>query len=134
MAGRPLVVLVSTEWCPPCRTMKKTVIPQIRKRGLLEKVAFAIVNPDHDRRLARRLTGGVASIPQLLMFRKTPNGWRRRRLVGGQSTQTVEKFIKQGVALDEATKRAAADGPQAKQNGSKKGGSNKPHTEPVSRR
>ena len=102
--GKPMVVMVSTDWCRPCQTMKKTVIPQVRKHGLLRKVAFAIVNPDRDRELARKLIG-KGPIPQLLMFRKTPKGWRRKKLVGGQSVRTVEKFIEEGIAQDAKTKR-----------------------------
>ena len=101
--GKPLVILVSTEWCAPCQTMKKRVIPQVRKRGLLEKVAFAVVNPDRQGKLARKLTGGDSSIPQLILFRKTQDGWRRRKLMGSQSVGRVEKFIKQGITPNAAT-------------------------------
>ena len=73
----------------PCQVMKKTVIPQVRKRGLLRKVAFAIVNPDRDRDLADQLTGG-GPVPQLVMYRKTTKGWCRQALVGGQSVEAVE--------------------------------------------
>ena len=82
---------------PPCQMMKKTVIPQVRKRGLLRKVAFAMVNPDRDRELAEKLIGG-GPMPQLVMYRKTPDGWTRQVLVGGQTVEAVEQFIKEGVA------------------------------------
>jgi protein disulfide-isomerase len=98
--GKPMVVMVSTEWCAPCQMMKKTVIPQIRRRGLLRKVAFAIVNPDRDGELAQQLTGG-GPVPQLVMYRKTAGGWRRDKLIGGQSVETVEQFIKDGVAAND---------------------------------
>jgi len=101
--GKPLVVMVSTDWCVPCQQMKKTVIPQVRQRGLLRRVAFAIVNPDRDQELAQKITGG-GPVPQLVMFRKTPLGWRRKILVGGQSVENVEKFINDGIAADEADK------------------------------
>jgi len=101
--GRPLVVLVSTDWCPPCQKMKKSILPQVRKRGLLRKVAFAIVNPDRDQKLAKRLTAGDDSLPQLILYRKTPEGWRRKCLVGRQSVSTVEKFINQAIQPDAAS-------------------------------
>ena len=97
--GKPMVVMVSTEWCAPCQMMKKTVIPQVRRRGLLRKVAFAIVNPDRDGELAEQITGG-GPVPQLVMFRKTADGWKREKLIGGQSVETVEQFIKDGVAAN----------------------------------
>jgi thioredoxin-like negative regulator of GroEL len=105
--GKPMVVMVSTDWCAPCQTMKKSVLPRIREHGLLRKVAFAVVNPDHDRELAERLTGG-GPIPQLVMFRRTADGWMRRKLVGGQSVETVEEFIKDGLALDAADRKSAS--------------------------
>jgi len=42
------------------------------------------------------------------MYRKTANGWRRRRLVGGQSVATVEKFINEGVAMNDEAEKAGS--------------------------
>ena len=102
--GKPMVVMVSTDWCPPCQVMKKTILPRVRQRGLLRKVIFAMVNPDHDGELAEKITGG-GPIPQLVMFRKTAHGWMRRKLIGGQSVEAVEQFINEGLASDEADKK-----------------------------
>jgi thioredoxin-like negative regulator of GroEL len=97
--GKPMVVMVGTEWCGPCQMMKKKILPRVREMGLLKKVAFAVVNADRDRELAQSLTGG-GPIPQLVMFRKTPEGWMRRKLVGGQTVESVEEFINEGLSLD----------------------------------
>lgn len=101
--GTPMVVFVSTEWCPPCQQMKKHVLPEVQQRGILNKVVFTMVNPDRERTLSQALIGG-GPVPQLLMFRSTSTGWMRRKLVGGQSVSSVEQFINQGLALDAATK------------------------------
>lgn len=106
--GKPLVVMIGADWCRPCQTMKKTVLPRLRKRGFFKKIAFALVNPDRDGKLAEKLTGG-GPVPQLVMFRKTSKGWMRRKLVGGQSEEAVERFINEGLAADQAEKNAAAD-------------------------
>ncbi len=103
-SGRPMVVMVGTEWCPPCQAMKRHVLPVIRQRRWFRKIAFAKVNADEEAALARRLTGG-GPVPQLVMFRKTRDGWVRRKLVGRQSVEVVERFIEQGIALDEEAKR-----------------------------
>ena len=105
--GKPMVVMVSTDWCPPCQIMKKTVLPRVRERGLLRKVAFAMVNPDRDKELAEKLTGG-GPIPQLVMFRRKGDGWVRKNLVGGQSVEAVEEFIKEGLAKDAADKKKSS--------------------------
>jgi len=98
--GKPMLVMVSTEWCPACQVMKRKVMPQIRERGMLSRVAFATVNPDQEGELSRQLIGN-GPIPELVMFRKTPRGWVRRVLVGGQSVEAVEQFINQGIAADD---------------------------------
>ncbi|HUT89527.1 MAG TPA: thioredoxin family protein [Thermoguttaceae bacterium] len=103
--GRPMVVLVGAEWCGPCQTMKQNVIPQIRRRGLLGRVAFATVCVDRQRELGKQLTRG-GPIPQLLMFRRTYQGWRLSRLTGGQSVGDVEAFIDEGLKRDAAEKKA----------------------------
>jgi thiol-disulfide isomerase/thioredoxin len=107
--GKPMVVMVSTDWCVPCQAMKKNVLPRVRERGLLRKVAFAIVNPDRERKLAAELTDG-GPIPQLIMYRRKGDGWVRKTLVGGQSVETVEEFIKEGLAQDAADRKAVRKG------------------------
>ncbi len=105
--GKPMVVMVSTDWCPHCQVMKKTILPRVRERGLLRKVAFAVVDPDREKDLAQKLIGG-GPIPQLLMFRKTRKGWVRNELVGGQSVEKVEEFIEEGLAHQDTDKKPAS--------------------------
>lgn len=102
--GRPMLVVVGADWCPACQTLEKTVLPQVRQRGLLRRVAFAVVNLDHDQELGQQLTAG-GPIPQMLMYRKTANGWKLRRMVGNQTVEAVESFINEGLALDEDAKK-----------------------------
>jgi thioredoxin-like negative regulator of GroEL len=105
--GKPMVIMVSTDWCAPCQVMKKTVLPRVREHGFLRKVAFAIVNPDRDQKLAQEITGG-GPVPQLVMFRKSAKGWVRKKLIGSQSEENVEKFINEGVAANENEKKDAS--------------------------
>lgn len=90
--GQPLVVLVGADWCPGCRTMKHATIPEAQQQGLLRNVAFAVVNTDAEPALARQLMKG-GSIPQLIMYRKTPTGWKRRDMVGAQSIESIGAFL-----------------------------------------
>ncbi len=100
--GRPIVVLVSADWCSACKVMKNSAIPQAQKRGTFDRVAFATVNTDHESKLAQELTGG-GSIPQLVMYHKTASGWQRRVLIGAQSPAAIEAFINQGLPSPSAT-------------------------------
>jgi thioredoxin-like negative regulator of GroEL len=102
--GKPMLVLVGANWCPACLTMKNNVMPQVVRTGLFGRCVYTVVDLDEQKTLGQELTKG-GPIPQLIMFRKTGDGWLRRRLVGGQSVSTVVKFIDDGVNLDEQEKQ-----------------------------
>jgi len=102
------MVMVSAKWCGPCQKMKKTVLPECKRRGLLKRVSFAVVDVDRQGKLAKKLTGG-GPIPQLVMYRRSTKGWKRQKLVGGQSVESVEKFVKEGVAKNKAAKKDDTD-------------------------
>jgi len=93
---KPLVVLVGADWCPACQTMKKSSMPQVANDGVFKEVAFTIVDTDKQSDIAREIMQG-GSIPQLVMFHKTADGWRSERLVGGQSPSNILAFIRRGV-------------------------------------
>jgi len=94
--GAPLVLLVGAEWCPACGTMQSASLPQVARRGLLSRVAFTYVNVDRQRDLARKVMQG-GSIPQLIMYRQTTDGWQRSQLTGSQSADSVAQFINRGL-------------------------------------
>lgn len=110
-SGRPMVLLVGAEWCPACVQMKNSVMPRVARRGSLEKVAYAQVNTDRDGRVAKAVMNG-GTIPQLIMYRKTPAGWKRHMLVGAHTPEKIEAFIQRGLDLDKADALAAAKSKQ----------------------
>jgi thioredoxin-like negative regulator of GroEL len=105
----PLVVIVGAEWCAACKVMKDRVIPEVRRNGILCKVAYAAVDLDEERELGTELTNG-GPIPQLVVYRKTHSGWCVRRLVGGHSVQKVEEFIAESVAPERIAERTEGQG------------------------
>ena len=102
-AGRPLLVLVSADWCGPCQRLKASVLPDPRIRKLLEGYVCARVDVDEQPGLADKL-GGDGGVPLLVLFRKTDNGWRKQELRGYQSVEELASFIDPGKAA-ESTKR-----------------------------
>ncbi len=94
--GRPLVVMVGADWCTACQEMKQTVIPELEKEGVFKNVSFAYVNSDQQKELAGKLLEG-RSIPQLIMFHKTSDGWQRGRLIGIQPLGAVRSFLRRGI-------------------------------------
>lgn len=90
--GRPLVILVGTNWCPACVSMKQSIIPQAERQGVLSGVAFAQVNADEEPELARKLMRG-GSIPQLIVFHKSGTTWQRKELTGSQSVGAIQQLV-----------------------------------------
>jgi thioredoxin-like negative regulator of GroEL len=105
-SGKPLVVLVGASWCPACRSMKTSTMPGVAAQGGLANVAFAYVNTDAQSELAGQLMEGNM-IPQLVMYEKTADGWKLTRLVGAQSVDAVQDFLRPAVAQAIAAKNAA---------------------------
>ncbi len=106
-SGRPLLVLLGADWCPGCRVMKNRVLPQLSRTGGLRDVEFVYVDFDRQRELAKQLSRSK-TIPQLIWFVRTPDGWRSAMLNGAQSPEEVQSFIDAGVARTASHARPTA--------------------------
>ena len=67
--GKPMVVMVSTDWCPPCQVMKRTILPRVRAHGLLRQGRFRPGQSRSGRRVGepahrRRADSPVGHVPQ----------------------------------------------------------------------
>ncbi len=91
---KPLLVLVTAEWCPPCKVMKKTTIPELMQKQAFRDFHYSTVDLDKDEKLARQLIGD-RGVPQLIMYEKRNDKWIRRYLRGIQTPATVEAFVAQ---------------------------------------
>lgn len=103
--GQPILVLVGADWCPGCRTMKGAVMPRMQQEGKLKTVNFALVNSDGQGNLANHLMRGN-SIPQLIVYAKTAQGWHREQITGATSEAAVEQLIKRAGQAQLAAKLA----------------------------
>jgi thiol-disulfide isomerase/thioredoxin len=99
---KPLLVLITAKWCPPCQVMKKTTIPELMKKEAFQKFHYATVDLDLEPTVARQLIGD-RGVPQLIMFEKRDDKWIRRYLRGMQTPQTVEAFVGQAQSLRTAS-------------------------------
>jgi thioredoxin-like negative regulator of GroEL len=105
--GQPLLVLVGTDWCPGCVTMKNSVLPRMASRGGLTKVSYASVNAEQEVELAGHLMRGSA-IPQLIIFSKRADGeWHREQITGTASEAQVSALIQRARAAQQAGKTAS---------------------------
>ncbi|MFI4875840.1 MAG: thioredoxin family protein [Blastopirellula sp. JB062] len=106
--GKPLLILVGTDWCPGCVTMKRSVMPSLLRKGKLKGVAYAEVDADAQSDLAGQLMQG-GSIPQVILYRKTSTGWRRSLLVGAQSESTIETLVDRAIEMQASQQNGAAE-------------------------
>lgn len=97
-SGEPLLIVVGAEWCPACKTMKYSTIPAMEKQGKLNGVAVAFVNVDQESQIAGKLMRG-GLVPQVIVYRKTGDGWFRRHLQGGQSTGTLASVLNEAKTI-----------------------------------
>ena len=106
--NKPLLVLVTAEWCPPCQKMKSTTIPAMIKDKKFSGVLFATVDLDKDAKIARKLIG-TRGVPQLVLFEKKHDEWSVKYLAGAQSVASVEKFVGYTAPLPSPLRTAQAD-------------------------
>lgn len=118
--GQPLLVLVGAEWCPGCVTMKHNVLARMEQGGRLKKVNYTVVDYDRNTSIARGLMRG-GSIPQIIVFNKTADGWHREQVTGAISEGQVQGMIARAITAAEksaevaaAKAKAAADADAAK--------------------
>jgi thiol:disulfide interchange protein len=105
---KPLLVLVTAEWCPPCQVMKKTTIPQLLQKKAFKDFHFSTVDLDKQEPLARKLIG-TRGVPQLIMYEQKEGKWVRRYLRGAQTPQTVEAFVAQANSIRTASTKNTTD-------------------------
>lgn len=91
--GKPLLIMVTATWCGPCKAMKSTVMPEVRRRGILKEFSFGLVDVDQERQLVQQL-GGTGPIPQLVCYRQGKGQWYRSKLIGNRGADQVEQFLR----------------------------------------
>ncbi len=111
---KPLLVLITASWCPPCQVMKNTTIPQLMKKDTFKNCHWATVDFDAENEIAMQLTEGKG-VPQLIMFEKRDGKWIRRRMAGYKNAPTVEAFVAQSQQLRMAQLNQVEDINQKKQ-------------------
>ncbi|MCP4887678.1 MAG: thioredoxin family protein [Rubripirellula sp.] len=94
---KPLMVVVGAPWCPACNVLKETTLKEMKKNGDFKAVALTMVNRDEQPELAKQLTNGETVIPQIIVYTPEQNGWKRRKLLGFQSSQPVRSLIRRAL-------------------------------------
>ena len=105
---KPLLVLVTADWCAPCQTMKATTIPELQSKDAFRNFHYATVDLGKEEELARKLIG-KRGVPQLIVFEKKDDRWQRRYLRGIQSVEKVQAFIEQSSPTRTAAAKTSID-------------------------
>ncbi len=103
---KPLLVLVTAKWCPPCQVMKSTTIPTLMQKQAFKDFHYATVDLDAEEALARQLIGH-RGVPQIILYEKHNDKWVRRYLRGIQTPETVEAFVAQALVPRTASAQPA---------------------------
>jgi thioredoxin-like negative regulator of GroEL len=97
---KPLVVVVSAQWCPACNVLKDTTIKTLEQTGDLDAVSVVVIDRDADPELAQQLMAGEKMVPQIIVFSQNNTGrWKRSKLTGFQPTQPVRSLIRSAMGL-----------------------------------
>jgi thioredoxin-like negative regulator of GroEL len=94
--GKPMLVVVGAEWCPACQVMKNGTLAQMERQGKLKEVSYVALDSDRNPSLAGQIGGGNM-IPQVVLYEKTDNGFRRRQLTGAQNEGVLQSLISSAV-------------------------------------
>ncbi len=95
---KPVILVFSASWCPPCQKMKKDVYPSAEVAGFHDKFIWAYL--DTDKKANSKPAGkyGVSGIPHIEI--QSPDGKQLKKVVGGRSPADFAKILQE--ALDKS--------------------------------
>jgi thiol:disulfide interchange protein len=90
---KPLVVLVGADWCAACKSMKADTIHSMKNEGAFKEVVFTQVDKDAQPEIAQQVMQGN-TLPQIVVFCESDQGWKRFSLTGMQSERRVKELLR----------------------------------------
>lgn len=96
---KPMLVLVTAEWCAPCQMLKRTTLHDMMARRGFKDFNFALVDVDREPETAAKLTEG-RPVPQFIIFERSENTWIRRYSIGYHSVDQVQAFLAPSIKSD----------------------------------
>jgi thiol:disulfide interchange protein len=90
--NKPLLILVGAKWCAACEVMKRETIEPMKQSGELKEVIVTYLDKDQRPELAQQLMKGE-TLPQVIMFCKEQDQWKRLSLTGMQSKPRMLELL-----------------------------------------
>jgi thiol:disulfide interchange protein len=94
--NKPVIVIFSADWCPPCRQMKKEVYPSPQVAALKDQFVWAYLDIDQPSNRSAAAKHSVQGIPHIQFL--NPNGRDLGKVVGGTSASAFASQLKSVLA------------------------------------
>jgi len=78
--GKPIILVFSAVWCPPCQSMKKLVYPSKEVKPLHDKFVWAYLDTDDEANAKAAQKFGIEGIPHVQFL--SSEGKAEDKLVG----------------------------------------------------
>ncbi|MFC5455351.1 thioredoxin family protein [Prosthecobacter fluviatilis] len=95
-SGKPVVLIFSAAWCPPCQAMKHDVYPSAEVKAFHDKFVWAYLDIDDPRNEGVASKYGVNGIPHIEFLNAA--GKEIGKQVGGVSTEDFAKTLESVLA------------------------------------
>lgn len=96
---KPILVLVTAEWCAPCQMLKRTTLQEMMARKGFSDFHFSVVDADKDPETAAKLTEN-RPVPQFIIFERSGNTWNRRYSIGYHTVDDLQAFLAPSIKSD----------------------------------